>query len=154
MRLQIPTQRSKLATLLSLHVGDCLLREVRQVLSLKKPLAFLPNKTLVKRYLTLLTTKCLFFCFTNEQVRLTETYFREKCSTDDCQKAIANRKQTKKTSQTYLNINIKAECLRDFEATYQEGSDNYKSYFFGQQYKIIYSTFSSQCSNRLYSLAQ
>lgn len=49
----------------------------KAILSLKS-VAFLPNKTLVKRYLTLVTNKISFFCFTDEQVRLTETHFREK----------------------------------------------------------------------------
>lgn len=66
---------------------------------------------------------------------LLELFQRKNAFADDCQKAIANEKKTKKTSKTYLNIDIKAECLRDFEATYQEGSDTYKSYFLGSNTK-------------------
>lgn len=50
----------------------------------KKSLAFLPNKTLVKRYLTLLTTKCLFFCFTKNTLGLQRPILTKYASTDDC----------------------------------------------------------------------
>lgn len=31
--------------------------------------------------------------------------------------------------------------MTELEATYQQGCETYKSYLFGQQYKIIYTTF-------------
>lgn len=72
------------------------------VLEKNKSLAFLPNKTLVKRYLTLLTTKCLFFPFHTNNVRLTETYFRG----ENASIFLSRKLQPTKSKQTNKKINI------------------------------------------------